>query len=420
MKKRSSVIKKKRVLFLLRNTFTNDSRVLKEGTSLVNAGYDVTLACDFRSGLSKQETINGIKVNRFDRGKRLIDFLDVPSMDGVSLKKRSLVSRFRKCIRPFLSSIRMMWGGMMIFCFYIKSTFKIHRSFSHHIDIVHCHDLGTFPMGVFFKIFTFGRIKIVYDAHEYETEVRCLTVGWKKILCQITEAFCIRFADKIITVSDSIANEYVRLYNIKKPVVVLNAPVFAQPKHLDIFRKELGIKKDQLIFIYQGGLSPGRGVELIIDTFKELGFSNKVVVFLGYGDLEGMVQEEARKYPNIYFYPAVEPCVLLDYTASADIGLVLTKNTCLNHYYCLPNKLFEYTMAKIPTIVSNLFELSKFIQDNGNGLILKEMTAKGLKELIENITSQEILSMKKAADQARKKYHWAEQEKKLIDLYHGF
>lgn len=60
---------------------------------------------------------------------------------------------------------------------------------------------------------------------------------------------------------------------------------------------------------------------------------------------------------NIYSYPAVSP----DYTSSADFGILFYENNCLNHNYCSPNKMFEYLMAEIPVIASNLYEMKRLI-----------------------------------------------------------
>lgn len=386
--------KKTRILFLLTNGFTNDSRVLKEGTSLVNANYDVTLACMLLAKLPQKEVVNGIKVNRYGF------YINTNKPKKNKILGNSLW---------ILSALKLYNYFKFIFQTYIKH--------NKNTDIVHCHDLNTLPIGVLFKIFSWGRIKIVYDAHEHETEVGFSVIGLKKILYQITERICIKFANKVITVSDSIADEYSKLYKIEKPTVLFNTPEFKEPKELDIFRNELGISKDQIIFIYQGGLMRHRGIEIMLGAFEKLQGHSKVVVFLGYGELDNIIKSKAKKNSNIYYYPAVKPSELLDYTASADIGISFIENSCLSYYYCLPNKLFEYTMAKIPSIVSNLFEQSKFIKNNKNGIVVDKITTNSLKEAIEKITIDDINQMKQATDNARKKYNWQNEEKKLIALY---
>ena len=87
-------------------------------------------------------------------------------------------------------------------------------------------------------------------------------------------------------------------------------------------------------------------------------------------------------YKNIYFHKAVSPDVLLDYTSSADFGISTIEDSCLSYRYCLPNKMFEYLMAGIPVIVSNLYEMKRLVESNMVGTVAKENTSDVLKEAI--------------------------------------
>ena len=138
---------------------------------------------------------------------------------------------------------------------------------------------------------------------------------------------------------------------------------------------------------------------------------------MGYGELEGLVKEYANKYENIYFHPAVSPDILLDYTSSADFGILFYENNCLNHYYCSPNKMFEYLMAEIPVIVSNLYEMRKIVKENKIGVVAKENTPQGLKEAIENAIKLDFKELKENIQKVKAIYNWQEQEKVLLKVY---
>ena len=83
----------------------------------------------------------------------------------------------------------------------------------------------------------------------------------------------------------------------------------------------------------------------------------------------------------------VDPSVLLTYTASADVGVTLLEDTCLNHRFALPNKLFEYFMAGLPVVASDLPEIRGVINRFETGLLVDpssaENVAKGLRTLVE-------------------------------------
>ena len=45
-----------------------------------------------------------------------------------------------------------------------------------------------------------------------------------------------------------------------------------------------------------------------------------------------------------------------------DIGVALIENISKSYYYALPNKLFEYIMAEVPVVVSNLPQMKEIIE----------------------------------------------------------
>lgn len=261
--------------------------------------------------------------------------------------------------------------------------------------------------------------KIVYDAHEYEiNDVPNQSQRSIKIKYYI-EKFFIKYADKVITVSDSIANEYVKLYGIEKPALVLNTPSYKEIEKKNIFRETLGIKENQTIFLYQGGLSKGRGIEILLEAFKTIDNENSVIIFMGYGTLENLIQKISKEYKNIYFHKAVSPDVLLDYTSSADFGISTIEDSCLSYRYCLPNKMFEYLMAGIPVIVSNLYEMKRLVEFNKIGTVAKENSPEGLKEAIKEAVKLDKVELKINIQKVKAIYNWEEQEKILLDVYKG-
>lgn len=372
---------KKSVLMLLDNHFTHDTRALKEATTFVNAGYSVTLKCYGDSNLPRSENINGIHIDRIINLSRT--------------QKKSLIHK----IYLLLS--------------FIGNVLKSSRDFNY----IHCHDLMMLPIGVLAKWWCFGKARLVYDSHEYQTE-RNGQANWKKPILRVFESFFIKQSNASIVVSNSIADEYARLYNIKKPYVVLNAPPYRDtPVKPDIFRETFNIKKDQIIYLYQGGFNRGRSIEKILDIFSDLNDSQKVIIFMGHGALEERVKHDADRFENIFYHPTVSPDILLDYTSSADIGLCLIENTCLSYYYCLPNKLFEYMMADLPTIVSDLYELEKIAKKHDTGWILPQENINTLREIVKTTTAEDIKLKKENLKKIKPLYSWEEQEKILLSIY---
>ncbi len=374
----------KKVANIVFNAFTNDSRVIKESTSLANNNYHVEVIAHLDKNLVQTQKQNNFIVKRFSYLDRTIT--------------KSKISKLKA------------------YLIYVKESVEYCREF----DILHCNDLNALPIGYIIKKFYNKNVKIVYDAHEFETEIGGLH-GIQKTITKKVENFLIKYADAVICVSDAIANEYVKLYSIPKPALVLNTPPFQNIDKKDIFREAFDIRKEQTIFLYQGGLSGGRGIEILLEVFKEFSAekNNTVIVFMGYGTLEELIKSNAKKYSNIYFHKAVTPEVLLNYTSSADFGISTIEDSCLSYRYCLPNKMFEYLMADIPVIVSNLYEMKRLVESNNIGVVAEENTSDGLKDAIQKATKLDKNDLHINIQKVKDVYNWGNQEKILLKLYKG-
>ncbi len=370
---------KKKVIGLVLNNFKNDSRVLKISNSLRNRNYSVKIIAMHDRDTLVHEAVNGIEVER-------------------------LIIQSRRLPKLLIFHIIMY----IEFC--VKS---IKRSVD--ANVIHCNDLNTLIIGVLSKILN-KKIRIVYDCHEYETEINGLS-GVRKIISKFMERVLIGWADSILTVSDSIANEYSKIYSIPKPHLVLNCPSFVEQVKCDLFRERFGIRSDQLIFLYQGGLSKGRGIEILLDAFAQRPDDRCVMVCMGYGPLESTVKAFAQKNSNIFFHPAVDQKVLLDHTSSADFGILFYEDTCLNHRYCSPNKIFEYLMAGIPVLTSNLFEMRRLVETESVGLVAESNDVHGFRLALERALDLDTEAILKNVRRVRQRYCWEEQEKVLGDVY---
>ena len=373
----------KRVILIVLNNFKNDSRVLKEAISLQDTGFDVQVVALHEAGLKEFETIKNIPVYR------------------IKLKSRNWSKN---------KAVQLLK--------YLEFLYRVSKEFK-DVDIVHCNDLNALPAGILIKVFH-KDTKIVYDAHEYEINDKPNQSRWSIRLKYLLEKILIKYAKRVITVSDSIANEYVKLYGIKKPALVLNTPPYTIIEKKDFFRENLGIGKEKRIFLYQGALSYGRGVEILLETFKFLereGVHQPCIVFMGYGPLEDLIKEASRKYANIYFHEAVDPDILLNFTSSADCGISMIEDSCLSYRYSLPNKLFEYIMAEIPVIVSNLPEMKRLVTEHKIGVVAKENSIEAIKEAIKDVLKFNRVQLQENIQRVKKIYNWEEQERILQKLY---
>lgn len=368
------------VLSLVLNNFKNDTRVLKECTTLSQHGFTVQVVALHEEGVAEWEQIGDVLVHR------------------VKLSSRRLSKN--------------LWVQSLKYLELIVRVLRRHRK----ADVIHCNDLGPLPIAVLIKWLSFGRTKIVYDAHEYETEANGLC-GFKKRLACWTERALIGQVDQVITVSEGIAKEYGRLYGIEEPSLILNCPRYRKVDRADLFRERFGIRPDQTIFLYQGMLSKGRGIEVLLEAFAGWNQDDAVVIFLGYGPLAELIQEAAQKWSTIYYHEAVAPDVLLSYTSSADVGISLIENTCLSYYYCLPNKIFEFAMSGLPVLVSDLPEMRKMVDGYRFGSAVESATPNGIRRSMERLLKQDLERYRENALRFAKSFNWEREEQMLLSIY---
>lgn len=368
------------------SNFLNESRIIKETVSLADSGLfdSIIVICLWAEGLQEEEFIH-------------------PKVKVVRLKIKNSakpVSRLHKFIP------------------YFKSFIKVLKEFEP--DVINIHQVKILP--VMPVLWLLGiKVKYIYDTHELETETISLEGSKLKPLYKAIENACIRRFALTIVVTDSISRWYQTKYGINNIVTVRNCPVAPSTTiNEDLFRINLGIGENVMIFLYQGGISKGRGVELILKSFSENPSKEKCIVFLGYGPLENLVKEYSEQHENIYFHPAVSPDLLLNYTSSADVGLSLIENTCLNEDYCLPNKLFEYIMAQKPVIVSDLKDQREFVNQNKIGVVMEEFSSDALTKMVSSFTWDYLNDFKKHLRKAKNDNHWGIEESKMVLAYKKF
>ena len=231
------------------------------------------------------------------------------------------------------------------------------------------------------------------------------------------EKIFINSSDYTITVSESIMSEYKKLYNISNIQLVYNAPFYSSHISSNIFREKFKINQDHKIYIYQGKFSRSRGVEKYIEVFKQLKDFKCCLILMGYGDLIDDVQKAAENNNNIFYHNPVKLKEIQNYTSSADYGLNITNNTCLSRYYALPNKLFEYAMARIPLIVSNDYERGDFVKNKKIGFVTKDTKLESIKEVVIKSLSYKKNYFFENLDKVANEYNWDLESKKINNIY---
>ena len=290
-------------------------------------------------------------------------------------------------------------------------------------DVVHCHDYHPLPAAILANLIFRSNFRIIYDAHEYESQK--LGLGkMSKVVIRVLEKLSSHFVDGFITVSNSIMEAYEKLFPLIPRAIIFNCPPKWKKSSKNFFREKLNIADKSLVCLYQGGFMPGRAISILLQAIECIEVKNIDFVFMGYSvskqpsrDILSLILNKAEKSKNIHFHESVNSNSLKDFTSSADMGFCLIEDHCLSYRFCLPNKFFEYAMAELPVLVSDLPEMRKLVEHYNCGVICESVTPEGVVKGLKEILDKDLEKLGKNARRMAEDHSWEAQEEKLINLY---
>ncbi|MEC8243657.1 MAG: glycosyltransferase [Verrucomicrobiota bacterium] len=375
-----------KIASIVYNCFTNDSRVEKQATSLAEAKYELTVYALWKKGFQEHERKSGFSVRR---------------------------------IKIYTSLLSGSLGKLIKF---IEFTLKV-SWMTRQSGIVHCHDYHPLPAMLIAKFFLRSNCFLIYDAHEFESQ----KIGFgrfSRFAINFLEKISAKFIDGFITVSESILEMYIQLFPEIPKTIILNCPNSENLIVSNKFETSLSLGKGTVKCIYQGGFIPYRGIPELLEASRYSDLKGINFIFMGDGgitqagkDLERQILRKSETHQNIHHVKSVPIEELLEYTSSATIGCVLTIDNCLNHKYSLPNKFFEYAMAGLPMLVSDLPEMRKLVEKYNCGVICETITPEGIAKGIKKLLDQDLEKLGKNARKMAEAHSWEAQEEKLLTLY---
>lgn len=365
---------KKKVIISVTNDLSNDNRVYKVASSLLNIGFDVTC------------------VGRKLKESKELNFL-------------YRTKRFKLLFN----------NGFMFYAEYnLRLLFFL---LTNKFDIFLANDLDTLaPNYIAAKL---KNKPVVYDSHEYFTEVPELTNRnfTKKFWTKIEQVFLPKIKYSY-TVCSSIADVYNGLYNINMQVV-RNIPLCNSLKQNKV--DVVPIAKNNII-LYQGAVNIGRGLEHIIKAMKYI--KNSTLIIIGDGDIKNDLEElvvTENVSEKVIFTGRIAINELQNYTKQATIGISIEENIGLNYYYALPNKIFDYIKAEIPILASNLPEIKRIVSHYNVGEFIDNHSPKHIVEII-NLMLNDKEKLKKYSENcshAAKELCWEKEYEKIEEIFKG-
>lgn len=299
-------------------------------------------------------------------------------------------------------------------------------------DIIQCHEVACLPAAIEIKKVTGCRV--VYEAHEIYDDLANASKNMSQTHKRIHED-CLPQVDGFVTVNEFIGDYYQKTYSAAPVPVIVPNSVFPKSAVYDgRLHEAVGLPRDAKIVLYQGGFSPKRGMELLLEAAFMLP-DDWYVVFMGRGNLEQDLRKQALQFhqklqadtlngarPNVgmrvRFAPMAPHSELVEWTSGATVGIIPYENIGLNHWLCSPNKIWEYPNAGVPIIASRLAFLSKVIDTWGIGwTISSDPTASDIVAVVRAITDESLAEKKQACERFIAEDNYLIHEGRLLSLF---
>ena len=315
---------------------------------------------------------------------------------------------FAGCERSNRTPMRKLWEGAEL----LLRRYESHYWGMGHVqelqrklegipfDVAIANDLEALPLALSLA----GRRPVILDAHEYaprEVEDRLVWRVFKQGYAQYLCEKYLQRAARIMTVADSIAEEYRCVFGVK-PIVIHNAAA----SHALVPRPT---PMRPLRMIHHGHAMPTRQIEKMIDVVQGLDDRFEldlmlVPTFPGY--LEKL-KAKAGTDRRIRFIPPVPMQELVPFSNAYDIGLYLLPPSSFNNLHALPNKFFEFLQARLAVAIGPSPEMARIVREFGCGVVADDFAPASLARALNQLSPTDIDRMKAGSDRAAR-VHTAE------------
>ena len=354
------------IIFTVTTDLSYDQRMIRICTSLVNAGYQVTLI--------------GRKLNS-----------SIPLTDQPFKQKR---------INCIFEKGKLFYAEYNIRLFFFLLFKKM--------DCIGAIDLDTIFPGYF--ISKIKKTKRVYDAHELFCEMKEIVTRpaiyktWKRI-----ERYTVPKFKHGYTVNQPIANEFKKMYGVDYEVI----------RNVTLLKEIPPVEKKEKFILYQGAVNEGRCFETLIPAFKNI---NCKLIICG----DGNFMQQAKQLvatnnlqDKVIFKGRIKPDELSIITQQAYIGITLFDDRALSNYYSLANRFFDYLHAVIPQLCVNYPVYAEINSQIPFAVLVDDISSENIAAHLNNLLVNEVLynDLQQNCLKARQTLNWQQEEKKLIQFY---
>ena len=277
-------------------------------------------------------------------------------------------------------------------------------------NVVHIHAEG--PAFFTWLPKMFGK-RIVVTIHGLDWQRAKWKLGLGAKLIKLGEKNAVKYADEIIVLSKNV-QEYFKSTYKRDTKFIPNGVNRQKIQKAELITEKYGLIKDSYI-LFLGRLVPEKGVQYLIEAFKNVETDKKLVIAGGSSDTDSFIEKLknlAKDDERIIFTGFVQGQILDELYSNAYIY------TLPSDLEGMPLSLLEAMSYGNCCLVSDIPECTEVVEDKA--LIFKKSNVEDLKEKLQKICDKNdnVNELKKQMiDFVCKKYNWGNIVDETIKLY---
>ena len=248
------------------------------------------------------------------------------------------------------------------------------------------------------------RVPLIYDLQDIYAAYGAYKIPFVSYL----DKKAVKNADVVLTVSESL-RRYISKFRKKNTYVIQNGIDLGLFKEIDkkTARKKLNLPLKGKIIIYTGEISKDKGVDSLIEAFKEVKKIIPNIFLLLSGKVKGNINVNQNAVIYEKYSKREEVITALN---AADIAIIPNTRSIFSKY-CFPYKLFEYMAVGLPIVATNIGDVALFLK-NFEGSLCKPNDVEDLKSKIIIQLKKDKVDYKKIV----KNHSWLKLSKKIGNI----
>ena len=293
-------------------------------------------------------------------------------------------------------------------------------------DIVHINNMGGFSNAIFWATKTDGR-KLVYTLHDYLSVCpksvllrhnfdRC---NGPRFLCQIYQMIKRRNLKNTVDVCIAPSHfvlEMHRKYRMfeNDNCVVLHHGVEINAADLEkVARKRGKYQENKSVnVLYMGRVDAHKGLAVLSKSFKKINRSDLNLHIAGSGDYLEQMRRELKHYSNVTFHGWVTGTYKENLFCQCDVFVL--PSIC---YEVAGLVILEAYKHGLPVIGSRIGGIPEMIKQDETGFLFQPGDDKGLAEILQNLSKEQLGKMEPACQQAATDHSMEHHLERLLAVY---